>query len=221
MHSLFVKVKRVLLLVVCFTLLLPGIDASEETQRQKAMKAYNRWLSASKVYVLKKGELYFDVIGGYKEKHYTSSKSSEIEFGIAYIDGDNIPELIVYGFVGGVVSYGIITYKNGKLQRVYDIQCARFEGSFYRTGYFLQANGLDGYPMVYEAEYFKMLGTKAVKRYCKSTGTMINDKNFRLGNRKVSAAEFKKQVDAQTKNKSITKIRYYKNTKANRAKILR
>ena len=221
MHSLVTKAKRGLLLVICIALLLPGIDASAETKRQRAMKAYNRWLSAPKVYVLKKGEIYWNTEDGYKTEYYTSSKPSEVKFGLQYIDGDSIPELIVYGLVGGVISYGIITFKNGKLCRVYDIQCARFEGSFYKTGYFLQSNGLDGFPSCYEAEYYQMLGTKAVKKYSKTTGHLVKDSNFILGKRKVGAAEFNRRIAAQTNNRKLTKIKYYKNTSANRATILK
>ena len=221
MHSLLTKAKTGLLLVICITLLLPGIDSSAETKRQQAMKAYNRWLSAPKVYVLKKGEIYWNTEDGYKTEYYTSSKPSEVKFSLQYIDGDSIPELIVYGLVGGMTSYGIITFKNGRLCRVYDIQCARFEGSFYKTGYFLQSNGLDGFPNFYEAEYYQMLGTKAVKKYSKSTGHLCKDSNFILGKRKVGAAEFNRRIAAQTNNRKLTKIKYYRNTSANRATILK
>ena len=37
--------------------------------------------------------------------NYTYTKSSDVEFGIAYIDGDSIPELVVFGLVGNY-SYG-------------------------------------------------------------------------------------------------------------------
>ena len=174
MHSLLTKAKRGLLLVICITLLLPGIDASAETKRQRAMKAYNRWLSAPKVYVLKKGEIYWNTEDGYKTEYYTSSKPSEVKFGLQYIDGDSIPELIVYGLVGGVISYGIITFKN-----------------------------------------------KAVKKYSKTTGHLVKDSNFILGKRKVGAAEFNRRIAAQTNNRKLTKIKYYKNTSANRATILK
>ena len=185
------------------------------------MKAYNRWLSAPKVYVLKKGEIYYDIREKYTRKNYTSSKPSEIKFDLQYIDGDSIPELIVYGLVGGMVSYGIITFKNGKLCRVYDNQCARYEGSFYKTGYFLESEGLDGFPNYYEAEYYQMLETKAVKKYSKSTGHLCEDSDFMLGNRKVGAAEFNRRIAAQTNNRKLTKVKYHKNTSANRATILK
>ena len=211
-----------LLLVVCIALLFPGIDTSAATQKQQAMKAYDRWLSASKVYVLKKGERYLEYLGSQSYwANYTYTKASDVDFGIAYIDGDSVPELIVRGKVGNWISYGIITYKNGKLSRVFDDQGSLYGGCYYKTGYFIHLPDLEAYPYAFETEYYKMLGTNAVKRYSKYTTSYNKDSNFRLGNKSVTSSVFKKQLSSQTKNKKVTSIKYYKNTKANRVKILR
>ena len=115
------KFKSLLLIMLCVILVVPCLarmDVSAATQRQKAMAAYKKWLCTSTIRVAAKGTRYFDM-QTYTSRTYNGTRSGNVKFAIANIDNDGVPELIIYTKVGWNNIYGILTYKNGRIYRVY------------------------------------------------------------------------------------------------------
>ncbi len=91
------------------------------TVRKDALKAYNEMLSADMM------TFYTDYYS--EETHITNIEidpsNPSCKFAILYVDGDRIPELIVYGGEGtshGTGSYNLFTYRNGKVEFIYNTQ---------------------------------------------------------------------------------------------------
>ena len=109
------QLKAFVLAMFCIVLIVPALNVSAVTQRQKAMAAYKKYLSQSKVYVMPKGTTYQD-LGKKKDFTYNGTPGAQAKFCIANIDNDSIPELIVRTVDG---HYGsVLTYRNGKIVRL-------------------------------------------------------------------------------------------------------
>ena len=200
---------------------LPKANGYALTERQKALNAYAKYLSYSKTYVLKYGTPYVRFGHGFTEYKYNGTKASSTDFAIMYINNDDIPELIVRGDVGGYKSYGVYTYKNGKVQFVYGEEGAIFRGCYNKTGYFVSLEDLEACPYVdYMRDYVQMSGTRATKIY---THKVANGKNVRfwIKGQPVSEAKYTRAIRSSVQNKKMTAVKYYKNTGANRKKVLR
>ena len=55
MNRISKKLKSALLVALVFAMMIPSISGLAVTQRQKALNAYDKWLSGSKVLVVPKG----------------------------------------------------------------------------------------------------------------------------------------------------------------------
>ena len=215
--------KTTLLLLLCTAFIMPKANGYALTERQKAMNAYAKYLSYSKTYVLKYGTTYvhYIVSGRFGKAKYNGTKASSTDFAIMYINNDDIPELIVRGDVGGMKSYGVYTYKNGKVQFVYGNVEAIYRGCYTKTGYFVSLEDLEACPYVdYKRDYVQMSGTRATKIF---THKVTNGKNvkFWIKGQPVSEAKYTRAIRGAVQNKKMTAVKYYKNTGANRKKVLR
>ena len=214
-------IKTTLLLLLCTAFIMPKANGYALTERQKAINAYSKYLSYSKTYVLKYGTSYVRFVHGFTEYKYNGTKASSTDFAIMYINNDDIPELIVRGDVGGYKSYGVYTYKNGKVQFVYREEAAIFRGCYTKTGYFVSLEDLEACPYVdYMRDYVQMSGTRATKIF---THKVTNGKNvkFWIKGQPVSEAKYTRAIRGAVQNKKMTAVKYYKNTRANRKKVLR
>ena len=224
MKKLSKKMASILLVLLCLTLAVPRMDGNALTQKQKALRAYASWLSKSKVNVIIKGSVQYY---NYGRDPYQGTRSSKVKFALAYIDNDNIPELIVYtdemGFCG---SFGILTYRNGRIVRCYASDgCDSFKGYYKKTGYFKAESNME---IHYATSYFKLGYNKG--RHDPKTAPFaliyyITHPHFKfesrcMNGRPVSASSFRTALKRATKNQKISTVKYYNNTKANRSRVL-
>ena len=111
------KILRALQLLLILTLVftaIPAMPGEAASTKSKALSAYKKKLSASKVTVLPPGKKV--TVNYYDTVTYRYSKSAAVKFAIAYIDNDNIPELILQD---NRYCYGVWTYKSGKVRCVH------------------------------------------------------------------------------------------------------
>ena len=113
-----------LAVVMLFTIwMMPNgkayVDAASLTGKQRALRAYKEFLSKPTIPIIPVGRRYYNLDRCLME-YYSATPSSQVRFSLAYINNDNIPELIVermeecwrHGL------YGVFTYKNGKVTRL-------------------------------------------------------------------------------------------------------
>lgn len=210
------KARKILLIVLCVVLFLPGIDGYAISQKQKALNTYKKFLAQSKVYVLRKGSTYYDLVGS-KYVTYNGTSPSKVKFGLSYIDNDNIPELVVETKIKYIECCGIFTYKNGKLRRIYSGTGAHFVGAYGKSGAFQIQFATDGDDL---RKVYKLKGLKysEICTYDKVTPWSVR---YYIGRNKVSKAKFVTKRNSVTKKRAIVKTRYYSDTKANRKKWLK
>lgn len=214
------KLKKIFMIMLCVVLITPCMNVSAATQRQRAISAYKKWLSATYVRVLQKGTVYYDD-WAYKRCTYSKTKASAVKFALAYIDGDSIPELVVYTKKGHVELFGILTYKNGKVRRVYSSTgSSKILGYYKKTGCFLERAFSEGTP--YYDNYYKMSGAKSTKKYSKFSYSIYStEAEYYISGKSATKKAFTSGVQNLTKKKSMTKLKFYKNTKANRNKKIK
>ena len=98
------------LIIVLMTLMIPTMPA-EASARSTAISKYRILLNKSRISVLPQGKM---VRTCYDETaRYWSSKASNVKFSLAYVDGDDVPELILNDYYYG---YGVWSYKNGSFR---------------------------------------------------------------------------------------------------------
>ena len=208
-----------LAVVMIFTIwMLPNgkayVDAASLTGKQRALRAYKEFLSKPTVPIIPVGKRYYNLDRCMVE-YYTATPSSQVRFSLAYINNDNIPELIVermeecwrHGL------YGVFTYKNGKVTRLrsgggedYYIGC------YTKTGTFLTRMITEGTP--YNDHYTVFKNGKVTKRLIKSvmSSKEITYYKYRNGHFPiVSKSSFMSAFRYYTKGKSLTKASFHKN----------
>ena len=220
MKGLSQKLKRVLLVTLAVAMLVPmpaqtGLAA---TQKQKALNAYKKWLAKDIVLVDDKGGSYLGDHGK-ANYYYKGSKSSDLRFSLIYVDNDNIPELAVYDSY--LLKGCILTYKKGKI--------VRFGSSYVPTHYYKKKGTLKftdrrvtdyGYEIVSKVsgKYKEVLSNYKAK---KNSGARYYDESKTKNRVEINKKAFLSSMKKYTKNAKATKIKYYKNTKANRNKRLK
>ena len=220
------RFKAILLLLLCVTLAFPRIDSSAKSaQYYQAMKAYKTWLGRNTVCVIKRGRSYYD-INAFRKKTYSTSRASDVKFALAYIDNDGIPELIISTKLNSNCTlYGILTFKNGKIYRVFDADgWDRFGGYYYRTGYFLNNSISEGIPI--NRDYMLLSKTSVRRVFYKfdcsyRMKSLADSDSYSINGKDVSKSTFYSRLKTATKGKSITFPKVYQNTAANRNRILK
>ena len=199
--------------------------SSYASSNKKALKAYKKYLSKSKIMVLPKNT----TLGNYPATGYQGSKSSGVKFALAYLDKDNIPELFVVDYKLSNV-FGVFSYIKGKVIRVgysrlYEIPIAYYKGEeyFYSYGepYF------DGDDETYC--YYKLYSNEdgIVLRYFHDTGNN-RDNYYRWYGTPlshpmvtISRETFNSLHEKYCGGKAPTKLKFFKNTAKNRKKRLK
>ena len=221
------RFKAILLLLLCVTLAFPRIDSSAKSaQYYQAMKAYKTWLGRNTVCVIKRGRSYYD-INAFRKKTYSTSRASDVKFALAYIDNDGIPELIISTKINSNCTlYGILTFKNGKIYRVFDSDgWDSFAGFYYRTGYFLDNAYTEGAPI--NRNYMLLSKTSVRKKLNKFDWSYRlgksyeSDDSYWADGKTVSKRTFVSKLKTATKGKTKTFPKVYQNTAANRNRILK
>ena len=216
MKNIAKKLKSLLLILLCVVLIIPALsmNVSAATQKQKAMAAYKKWLSQNYVRVIPKGTVIFDD-WSYTKSKYSSTKASQVKFTVAYINNDSVPELVVYTKQGHIQLFSVLTYKNGKIQRVYTSKGdSVFKGYFKKTGCFFVRSFTDGTP--YYDRYCKMSGVKSSEQVRKFAYGYSNEADYFKGQQEISKSTYNSIVKKLRGGETITRVTFYKNTKANR-----
>lgn len=214
MKKLTKQFKGILLVMLCVILMVPHVNANAATQKQKAMSAYKKMLSASRVYVLPNNTKYYDDYH-YRTLIYHGSLSKNVYFGLAYINNDGIPELVLRAKCNGVSLYSVWTYKNGKAVRVaYGNGGSVFKGYFNKTGIYLERAFSDGTP--FTDSYYRLSGTTVTRVISKFDYGYGGGADYSIGNRSCSASAFAAKRKSITKGYAMKKVSYVKNTAASR-----
>ena len=202
MKKLTKQFKGILLVMLCVILMVPHVNANAATQRQQAMTAYKKMLSASRVYY-------------YRTLTYHGSLSKNVYFGLAYINNDGIPELVLRAKCNGVSLYSVWTYKNGKAVRVaYGNGGSVFKGYFNKTGIYLERAYSDGTP--FTDSYYRLSGTSATRVISKFDYGYGGGADYSIGNRSCSASAFAAKRRSITKGLAMKKVSYVKNSASSR-----
>lgn len=219
-HNLKCRLETILKYILILALviaMIPAMPGEAASKKSKALAAYKKMLSKSRVTVMPSGKRIWDW-ESYSFVKYTSTKSGKVTFAIAYIDGDSVPELILKD---PKLGYGIWTYKNGKVRFVANGDSDSSVIGYYKNKSIYRTNEYsEGTP--YYKVYYKMSGTKSSKVlsvFDSDTGDSWRE--YYIGNKVVSKSKFNKKLKAYTGNKKMKKFNFYKNTKANRKKRLR
>lgn len=211
-----------LMIVVLMTLMIPALP-SEASAKSTALSQYRKLLNKGRISVIPQGKKV--EAPNYSVVKYWSSKASDVKFCLAYIDGDNVPELILSDEDYG---YGIWTYKNGRFRCLFweDHYCSPV-GYFKKKGIFRDNEYSEGTP--FTRDYYKLrIGSKRQRiqyescnegperleiwgRYIKSGGKF----------KKVSSAAYYKNLKKYTGKTSMTRIYLHKNTGTNKKKYLK
>lgn len=211
-----VSKKRSWLLLLCLLsimVFLTALTSQAASTKTKAMKAYTKMLSKKNL----------------KRDDYTVYKTKNCYFSIAYIDNDSVPELIVYNTkdASHIQGWGALyTYRNGKVRYVSSMMLdgKKRLGYYKKTGWFMDNTTYQGWG----SDYFQKLSKAKISTAVsyerevyngKATGTYIVVKKGSYKN--IKAATFKRELKKNTKNKKLTKYKFYKNTSANRKKYLK
>ena len=206
------------LLLLCLTLVIPRIDSNAAaTPRQQAMKAYKTWLGRNTVCVLNG----YYLTSFNSKKKYSPDNASNVKFALASIDGDSIPELIISVKKDNRPLFGILTYKNGRITRVYSSNgLTSFGGYFFKTGYF---NMTTSEPAYKKSLYCKLSGTSIKTMYYQSYKRKLGDLDmyYGTGGKLLSKSQYTNRVRSATQGKAKTALVLHQNTAANRNKFLK
>ncbi|MBE6001118.1 MAG: hypothetical protein E7239_06970 [Sarcina sp.] len=216
--------KKLKQLIGCFLLMLlvvtviPAIP-SEASAKSAALSKYSQLLRKSRLSVLPQGkEVWYDY--DYTVTYY-SSKASDVKFSIAYIDGDDVPDLVLQDRKYG---YGVWTYKNGSFR------CLRWDdcysepvGYYKKKGIFRENSYTEGSP--FNRIYYKLQTGKnpAEIQYqqCNNGEYRVENWGFYVGRKRVSSSAFYKNLKKYVGNTKMTRIYMHNNIWANRNKYLR
>lgn len=224
MRKNFEKIIMGILLLSYICILGQPVQAA--TQKSKALKAYKTFLSKDTV-----------TWHSYSPKKINLKKC---KFALAYIDKDSIPELILYS-AGNANShadgyYELYTFKNGKVKFVTNLMdgfsCYKKKGIFCAVH-----EGTGGYARY----YYKLAQGKAVYKFLSVSEKKANmDLNgdgrigvyydkvtkartplYESATVRVSKTAFNRDLKKIVGNAKNKTVKYYSNTRANRAKRLK
>lgn len=211
--------KLLLILALVFTM-IPVMPGEAASTKSKAIAAYKKKLSKSKVTVLPRGKKVLDINDNYVT--YRSSKKANVKFALAYIDNNNVPELILEDSHYG---YGVWTYKGGKVTCVlwgdsYDEPY----GYYRKKGIYEERSWTEGspfYKIFYKYKNGKM--TKKLTKFVYEVGEPEAEYYFctKPYYTSVSKATFRKKLKSYVGSTKVTKFKLKKNNSSNRKKYLK
>ena len=209
-----------LMLMVMIVAVIPAVP-SEASAQSIALSKYRQLLSKSRVSVLPQGKQIFS--DDYRWVKYYSSDARYVKFSIAYIDNDDVPELILHDTRYG---FGVWTYKGGYFRCLYWTDFYDFPIGYYKKkGIFRTNAGTEGSP--FYREYYKLqTGKKAVEiqhQNCNEGEYGVVNWGFYIGKsqKKVSSSAFYKNLKKYVGSTKMTQIYMHNNTQANRKKYIK
>lgn len=219
------KWRFVLLVFLVATIMLPKANVNALTQKQKALNAYNKFLAKSSVPIASAGKTCYR---SWQPYTYKGTKASQVLFGLAYIDNDGIPELVLKTTNNGsTVLTSIFTYTNGKVKRVLQLtnDYAHIDGYYYKANSFKYTQLDEGGD---KEEYYSVFNKgKTYRKLRKDSNTygyyapVYRKVTSDPWGGVISQSEFVKIRKNMTRSKTLSKIKYYKDTAYNRKRILR
>ena len=188
--------KALLLLFMVAALVIPKTNGYALTQKQRALNAYKQFLAKSNVSVLAPGQRCLECGRPYK---YTPTRASLVSFGLAYIDNDNIPELILKtdndyssgSYKTGCFKWTQLDEGGYKEEYFYTLKNGNYQAKLWKS-----SNSYGLWP----TEYYKFVSSRKVR---------------------ISGSAFLSAYKSVTGSKKITYVRFYKDTQANRNAYLR
>ena len=205
--------KGIIAMIVLLLAMIMPLNAQAASQKTKAIQAYKQLLSKSTIAW---------------DNNWTV-KSAHCSFGLAYVNKDNIPELVVRNSqdVSRAGGYGrIYTYKNVKVQQIAKLSLNNSRFSYYKKkSVYTDTYSLGGVTRW----YIKLSGTKSVKKLDTFTNTAkvswlpkgTSYYKYANTNKKISQSVFNKELKKLVGKKKITNVTLRKNTAANQKKYLR
>ena len=149
------------------------------------------------------------------------SRQSDIEFAVAYIDNNNVPELIIRRpeKKGCACAY-VYTYRKGKVVKVkYPFSKMEFgrDGSITEiTGYYKKKGVFIFNVELDDQRYYLRLKSGKAKMIAWNTGGYTEEPNYPK-----TKAKYKSVLRRYTGGRKKTKIKWHANTPANRKKYLK
>lgn len=211
------KIKNRFLIVVAAVLVsvcMFSLNAEAASQRTKALKAYNKFLSKSSFQVKK---------GGQKTTFYASHCS----FGIAYIDKDSVPELIIYDSWDSnhAAGYGtLFTYKKGKVKKVADLEMTGESLGYYKKKGVIADNYCSTGSYTTTVKRLSSGKVKTIASYNQRMnlkGKFTAKKYYNAKGKKIKKATFQKTIKKYVKNTKKSNVKFYSNNYANREMYLK
>lgn len=210
------KTRITILLTTLLLLFAFAMPASAASTKSKALKAYKKLLAQKEITFVKS-------IDGTTTKE--SFPTSKMKFALVYLDNNTVPELVIdnldnipimyYGEIGfSCFGNAVFTYKGGKLKQL-DVYTSnwRLTKVYKKKGVFYSNNTHHKK----EAIYYYIKGTKTIDIGYFSPVMYYKNGAFKP----IKKSAFQKLLKKYVGSTKATKIKYYKNTAANRKKYLK
>ena len=225
MKTITKRFRAFFLLLLCLTLVIPPrIDSNAKSaQYNQAMKAYKTWLGRNTVRVIgTEGPLKGYYLTNITSKtKYSPDKASNVKFALANIDSDGIPELIISVKKNNRPLFGILTFKNGRITRVYSSNGLTYFGGYFNGTGYINMTSIESYCK--KSLYCQLNGTSIKTMYYQSYKRKLGDLDmyYGTGGKLLSKSRYTKQVRSATQGKAKTTLVLHQNTAANRNKFLK
>ena len=181
---------KTMIMLLLVAILIPGISSEAASAKTQAKKAYQNYLKTN---------------AGAIEK-----------FGTAYMNNDNIPELI---FEYDYTTY-IYTYKNGEWNKWFEGPSYNVYSYYKKKGVLQQFYAHRGF---YTTEYMKLSKGQFVRKLRMEKfayGGKAYFKCSKYDSDKIGKTTFRKKLKSYVGSQKAVSIKMRKNTKKNRAKYL-
>ena len=214
--------KSIVMCLLLLVLLAFPVSAQAASQKKKALKAYEKFLTKETVGFLDGGGELLNV------------PMAACRFALAYVDNNSVPELVVYSPEiekldwGGGLKYGgdyygcyiVYTYKNGKVKRTARTQLVKFAGYYKKEGVLAERYTIKG--GLKENHYILKKG-KLKEAFSRSKGAHSKNRIYRNDMKQtvISKAAYEKGLKSLTGGRKLTKVKFRANTAANRKKYLK
>ena len=218
------------MIIVLMIIMIPAIP-SEASAKSIALSKYRALLNKSRISVLPQGKVVVvrrrDGDERYDEDvKYWSSKASNVKFCLGYIDGDDIPELILSDKNYG---YGVWSFKKGSFRCLFwQNYYGEPVGYYYKKGIFRQYLYSGESP--FEREYYKVQIGKNRQllqsegcQFRPNGGIKVWSYSIMVGSKEkyVSSAAYYKNLKKYTGNTKMSPIYLHNNTSANKKKYIK
>lgn len=208
------RLKLLLFMTMVMLLCALPLSASAASKKTKALKAYASYLSKSSI------TLTTHTMGRTRTAPW---KTKDLKFAIAYLDNDNIPELILTPKALPSIGIMTFTYKNGKVKMTGDLLSGKSDGheKFY---YYKKKSGVAKDNGEGWFEYYLYKSGSSGFRYFAEEDAEHNLYRKLMPNGEVSEcrkSSFNSIIKRKLGTTKKTAFVFYNNTKQNRAKYLK